>query len=64
MPFNRRAESVLRVRLQSKSTAPASTIGSLDGENSSNKLHNVDEVTVRMSSEAFSRSRINGFHTE
>lgn len=64
IPFSLRAGSVLLVRLHSKSTAPASTIGSLDGENSSNRLQSVDEVTVSMSSVAFSNNRISGFHTE
>lgn len=64
IPFNLRAESDLLVSWHSKSTAPASTIGSLDGENSNNRLHSVEEVTVSMSSVAFSNNRIRGFHTE
>ena len=64
MPLSLKAESSLLVKLQSNSTAPDSTIGSLDGENSNNKLHSVDDATAKMSSSAFCNNFINGFHTE
>lgn len=65
-PFNLKAGSSLFVKLQSKSTAPDSRIGSLEGENSRRRLHNVDEatLTVKISSVACWSRFINGRHTE
>lgn len=64
MPLRRSAASSRRASPQSRSMAPDSKIGSFDGENSSSRLHKVDDATARMSSSAFRRSLISGFHTE
>lgn len=50
VPFNFNDVSGLFVNEHSNWIAPCSNIGSLAGENSNSKLHNVDDATVRSSS--------------
>ena len=51
-PFNTRAESYRCVSWQRSSMAPDSRMGSLEGENSSKRLHRVEEATTRKSTKA------------
>ena len=64
-PFNTKAGSYLCVNEHRRSIAPDSKIGSFDGENSSNKLHKVEEATTRKSQLLAGEPRIfiNGFQT-
>lgn len=65
LPFNRSAASGLLVRSQRSSQQPDSTIGSLEGLNSSSKLQMVDVTTVNNSLDGVPCNNvINGFQTE
>lgn len=65
VPFSRSAISECCVSWHSNSMAPSSTIGSLAGENSNNKLHMVEVTTVNSSLDGLPDERaISGRHTK
>jgi len=64
MPLILKPTSSCRVSSHNISTAPASKIGSFEGENSKIKLHNVDEATANISLFGCCNNFIKGFQTD